>query len=271
MRNLAFRSVGFALACAAAAFSCGTAPETPTDDVPGGFGGTGGIVLNIGGSDGEPCTHTKLVRQGEFMVLVCIDGEGGAGGDDSNGGAGGDCGGTNTGGTGGGPTSCEDDTQCPERNVCEDHLCTPNGGAGGGGSGNGGSDTGGTHSGGSGGNDAGGACTGGEDSGGSASGGASSGGSGGSSSTGGSTSSGGTGGGGTCSCDHDCTGGEVCEAGVCVPRCDGHDHPVICAPHKATICHIPPGNHANLHTICVGKPAVPAHLAHGDRLGACQK
>jgi uncharacterized protein DUF4382 len=39
--------------------------------------------------------------------------------------------------------------------------------------------------------------------------------------------------------------------------------------HKTTICHVPPGNPANAHTISVGNPAVPAHLAHGDYLGAC--
>ena len=38
---------------------------------------------------------------------------------------------------------------------------------------------------------------------------------------------------------------------------------------KATICHIPPGNPAAAHTITVGERAVPAHLAHGDTLGAC--
>src|SRR5258707_557963 len=39
---------------------------------------------------------------------------------------------------------------------------------------------------------------------------------------------------------------------------------------KTTICHIPPGNPANAHTICVGNAAVPAHLQnHGDYLGAC--
>jgi hypothetical protein len=39
--------------------------------------------------------------------------------------------------------------------------------------------------------------------------------------------------------------------------------------HKLTICHIPPGNPGNAHTITVGLPAVKAHLAHGDKLGAC--
>jgi hypothetical protein len=38
---------------------------------------------------------------------------------------------------------------------------------------------------------------------------------------------------------------------------------------RATICHIPPGNPAKARTITVGRPAVPAHLAHGDTLGAC--
>ncbi|MDB5048827.1 MAG: putative lipoprotein [Fibrobacteres bacterium] len=38
---------------------------------------------------------------------------------------------------------------------------------------------------------------------------------------------------------------------------------------KVTICHIPPGNPANAHSITVGSPAVPAHLAHGDYIGAC--
>jgi len=38
---------------------------------------------------------------------------------------------------------------------------------------------------------------------------------------------------------------------------------------KVVICHIPPGNPGNAHTIMVGQAAVPAHLAHGDHLGAC--
>ena len=38
---------------------------------------------------------------------------------------------------------------------------------------------------------------------------------------------------------------------------------------KAYICHIPPGNPANAHTLCVSKNAVPAHLAHGDYIGEC--
>ena len=38
---------------------------------------------------------------------------------------------------------------------------------------------------------------------------------------------------------------------------------------KETICHIPPGNPANLHEIVVGAAAEPAHLAHGDTRGSC--
>jgi hypothetical protein len=59
------------------------------------------------------------------------------------------------------------------------------------------------------------------------------------------------------------------EPQVCVP---GQPDPRACTPDetwKTTVCHIPPGNPANKHTICVGTPAVPAHLAHGDFLGSC--
>jgi hypothetical protein len=38
---------------------------------------------------------------------------------------------------------------------------------------------------------------------------------------------------------------------------------------KVDVCHIPPGNPANAHTINVSENAVPAHLAHGDTLGPC--
>ena len=40
---------------------------------------------------------------------------------------------------------------------------------------------------------------------------------------------------------------------------------------KTTICHIPPGNPGNAHTICVGNAAVPAHVNnHGDSIGPCK-
>ncbi|HUQ01667.1 MAG TPA: hypothetical protein VM261_04190 [Kofleriaceae bacterium] len=42
------------------------------------------------------------------------------------------------------------------------------------------------------------------------------------------------------------------------------------SPRKVLVCHIPPGNPDNAHTICVGANAVDAHQAnHGDPIGAC--
>jgi len=38
---------------------------------------------------------------------------------------------------------------------------------------------------------------------------------------------------------------------------------------KVTICHLPPGNPNNKHTLQVAPAAVKAHLAHGDWLGDC--
>lgn len=38
---------------------------------------------------------------------------------------------------------------------------------------------------------------------------------------------------------------------------------------KVDVCHVPPGNPDNFHTITVSVNAVPAHLAHGDFIGAC--
>src|SRR5262245_20926396 len=62
----------------------------------------------------------------------------------------------------------------------------------------------------------------------------------------------------------DTLGPQICVAGQPDPRaCDPAD------AKKTTVCHIPPGNPANFHTICVGNAAVPAHLAHGDHLGSC--
>jgi hypothetical protein len=39
--------------------------------------------------------------------------------------------------------------------------------------------------------------------------------------------------------------------------------------NKVLVCHIPPGNPANAHTICISENGVPAHLAHGCQLGPC--
>ena len=39
---------------------------------------------------------------------------------------------------------------------------------------------------------------------------------------------------------------------------------------KVDICHIPPGNPANAHTISVSENAVDAHLNHGDTACSCE-
>ena len=44
----------------------------------------------------------------------------------------------------------------------------------------------------------------------------------------------------------------------------------VAMAQKVNICHVPPGNPSNAHTISVSQSAVPAHLAHGDTLGACE-
>lgn len=38
---------------------------------------------------------------------------------------------------------------------------------------------------------------------------------------------------------------------------------------KAVVCHAPPGNSGNRHTIEVAQSAVSAHMGHGDTLGTC--
>lgn len=40
---------------------------------------------------------------------------------------------------------------------------------------------------------------------------------------------------------------------------------------KVTICHIPPGNTGNPHTLVISRAALQAHLAHGDQLGFCDE
>ncbi len=52
---------------------------------------------------------------------------------------------------------------------------------------------------------------------------------------------------------------------------------LMCSSHasagpapKVEICHIPPGNPANAHTIRVSGNAIKAHLKHGDTVGPCE-
>lgn len=44
---------------------------------------------------------------------------------------------------------------------------------------------------------------------------------------------------------------------------------IIANAQKVDVCHIPPGNPDNAHTISINSNAVDAHLAHGDYLGPC--
>lgn len=39
--------------------------------------------------------------------------------------------------------------------------------------------------------------------------------------------------------------------------------------NKITICHIPPGNPDNAHTISISESALDTHLNHGDNIGKC--
>jgi hypothetical protein len=41
------------------------------------------------------------------------------------------------------------------------------------------------------------------------------------------------------------------------------------AGEKVQLCHVPPGNPGNWHTITVNENAVQSHLAHGDLMGSC--
>ncbi len=52
---------------------------------------------------------------------------------------------------------------------------------------------------------------------------------------------------------------------VCEPTDDDDNPPT----GKITICHVPPGNPGNRHTITIDASAWPAHQAHGDTMGSC--
>jgi outer membrane protein OmpA-like peptidoglycan-associated protein len=73
----------------------------------------------------------------------------------------------------------------------------------------------------------------------------------------------------------ECNCGEVCNY---IKECEKvrvcefekfYDEDKVCSHKKINVCHYPPGNIENMHTICVGKSAVPAHLKHGDAVGKC--
>lgn len=49
--------------------------------------------------------------------------------------------------------------------------------------------------------------------------------------------------------------------------CSTSDAPNV---RKVLVCHVPHGNTANRHDICIGAPAARAHLRHQDTLGHCE-
>lgn len=44
---------------------------------------------------------------------------------------------------------------------------------------------------------------------------------------------------------------------------------LLAGPDSVQMCHVPPGNPGNTHSISVSPSAVEAHLAHGDSMVAC--
>ena len=70
----------------------------------------------------------------------------------------------------------------------------------------------------------------------------------------------------TCGSDDGC--GTTCQEGS---GCGCPLPPVDDPDPKVTLCHLPPGNPLNCHTLHVGSQnAANAHVAHGDYLGDCR-
>ena len=71
----------------------------------------------------------------------------------------------------------------------------------------------------------------------------------------------------TCTACLECPVCETCS------ECEDHENDENVCPDDGDywrlICHLPPGNIDNKHTIKVGKSAVYAHFAHGDYWGPC--
>jgi len=53
------------------------------------------------------------------------------------------------------------------------------------------------------------------------------------------------------------------------PVCIVFEEDVVDAEKKVSVCHIPPDNPDNAHTLSISENAVQAHLDHGDELGEC--
>lgn len=74
--------------------------------------------------------------------------------------------------------------------------------------------------------------------------------------------------------DVECGGDETCESLGCEGDCPG-EACLECAPGpdgKVTICHFPPGNPSNRHTLSISPSALSAHcMNHGDTCGPCDE
>jgi hypothetical protein len=55
----------------------------------------------------------------------------------------------------------------------------------------------------------------------------------------------------------------------CIGIAGFHIPGAVAGNAKVDVCHIPPGNPENAHTITISENAVSTHLDHGDHLGAC--
>jgi len=56
----------------------------------------------------------------------------------------------------------------------------------------------------------------------------------------------------------------------CIGIAGLHVPGAFAAGEKVDVCHIPPGNPDNAHTITISENAVATRLEHGDHLGACE-
>ncbi len=55
----------------------------------------------------------------------------------------------------------------------------------------------------------------------------------------------------------------------CIAVAGFHMSAAMAQGAKVDVCHIPPGNPDNAHTITISEDALSAHLDHGDHVGAC--
>jgi len=56
----------------------------------------------------------------------------------------------------------------------------------------------------------------------------------------------------------------------CVGIAGFHAHAAVAQGAKVDVCHIPPGNPENVHTITISINALETHLNHGDNIGECE-